>query len=64
MTVAIRGRSWWDNPAGERIYDNHFVIWSHLKWGRLYDYEVYEDTQKAKALDDYLFEHEPARAAV
>jgi ketosteroid isomerase-like protein len=64
MTVAIRGRSWWDNPAGERIYDNHFVIWGHLKWGRLYDYEVYEDTQKAKALDDYLLEHEPALAAV
>src|ERR1700726_3978677 len=25
QTVAIRGRSWWDTPAGERIYDKHFV---------------------------------------
>jgi ketosteroid isomerase-like protein len=63
MTVAIRGRSWWDNPAGERIYDNHFVIWGHLRWGRLYQYEVYEDTQKAKALDAYLEENEPALMA-
>jgi hypothetical protein len=30
------------------------VIWGRLAWGRLKEYEVYEDTQKAKALDDYL----------
>jgi ketosteroid isomerase-like protein len=63
MTVAIRGRSWWDSRAGERIYDNHFVIWGHLKWGKLHDYEVYEDTEKAQALDDYLAANEPALAA-
>jgi ketosteroid isomerase-like protein len=60
MTVAIRGRSWRDTPAGERIYDNRFVIWGHLRWGKLRDYEVYEDTYKANALDTYLAEHEPA----
>jgi ketosteroid isomerase-like protein len=60
MTVAIRGRSWWDSPAGERIYSNRFVIWGRLRWGKLQEYEVYEDTQKAKALDDYIEANEPA----
>jgi ketosteroid isomerase-like protein len=63
QTVCIRGRSWWDNAAGDRIYSNRFVIWAHLKWGRLKAYEVYEDTEKAAALDEYLEAHEPALAA-
>ena len=63
QTVAVRGRSWWDNPQGERIYDNRYVIWAHLKWGRMRAYEVYEDTEKAQALDDYLEAHEPQLAA-
>lgn len=63
QTVAVRGRSWWDSPAGERIYENRYVIWATLRWGRMQAYEVYEDTEKAQALDDYLAEHEPALAA-
>ena len=63
MKVAIRGRSWRDAPDGERVYDNRFVIWGKLRWGRLYDYEVYEDTEKAQALDDYLEANEPALMA-
>jgi hypothetical protein len=30
------------------------VIWGRISWGRLREYEVYEDTQKSKALDEYL----------
>ena len=63
MRVAIRGRSWWDNRAGERIYDNRFVIFGHLAWGKLREYEVYEDTEKAQALDDYLEANDPALMA-
>lgn len=63
MTVCIRGRSYRDSPAGDRVYDNRFVIWGKLRWGRLYDYEVYEDTQKAQALDAYLEANEPALLA-
>ena len=63
MKVCIRGRSWRYSPSGERIYDNRFVIWGHLKWGKLRDYEVYEDTEKAQALDDYLEAHQPALMA-
>jgi ketosteroid isomerase-like protein len=63
MRVAIRGRSWWDSPAGERIYENRFVIFGHIRWGKLRDYEVYEDTEKAQALDDYLEANQPALMA-
>jgi hypothetical protein len=59
MRAAIQGRSWRDAPSGERVYDNRFVIWAQLRWGRMKAYEVYEDTQKAQALDDYLEAHEP-----
>jgi hypothetical protein len=62
QTVCIRGRSWRDTPEGERVYDNRFVIWAHLRWGRLRDYEVYEDTEKAAGLDAYLAANEPAMA--
>jgi ketosteroid isomerase-like protein len=63
QTVAVRGRSWWDNAQGERIYDNRYVIWAHLRWGKMHDYEVYEDTERAQALDEYLEAHEPELAA-
>lgn len=63
MTACIRGRSWRDTPAGERVYENRYVIWARLRWGRLKEYEVYEDTEKAQGLDDYLAANEPALAA-
>ncbi|HVQ58164.1 MAG TPA: hypothetical protein VMS60_04575 [Solirubrobacterales bacterium] len=54
QTICIRGTDYLDTPEGERIYENRYVIWGHLAWGLLRDYEVYEDTQKAKKLDEYL----------
>jgi ketosteroid isomerase-like protein len=54
QTICIRGSDYLDTPEGERIYENRYVIWGHLSWGLLRDYEVYEDTQKAKKLDEYL----------
>jgi ketosteroid isomerase-like protein len=62
-TVCVRGRSWWDSPGGERVYENRYIIWATLRWGRMHAYEVYEDTEKAAALDAYLAEHEPALAS-
>lgn len=53
-TICVRGTDHLDTPAGERVYDNRYVIWGHLRWGRLKRYEVYEDTQKSKALDAWL----------
>ena len=54
QTICVRGTDYLDSPQGERVYENRYVIWGHLSWGLLRDYEVYEDTQKAKALDTYL----------
>jgi ketosteroid isomerase-like protein len=54
MTVAMRGRDWADDAAGNRVYANRYVIWGTLAWGRLRDYEVYEDTEKTLEFDRYL----------
>ena len=32
---------------GRAVYENRYVIWGHLAWGLLREYEVYEDTQKS-----------------
>jgi ketosteroid isomerase-like protein len=63
-TICIRGHDQLDSPAGERIYENRYVIWGQLRWGRLKRYEVYEDTEKVTALDRWLTETgHPAAAA-
>lgn len=61
-TVCVRGHDHLDAPDGTRVYENRFVIWGHMRWGRLRDYEVYEDTHKPHALDDYLKTHQPRLA--
>jgi len=54
QTICIRGRDHLDSPDGKRVYENRYVIWGRISWGLLREYEVYEDTQKSKALDAYL----------
>jgi|SRR5580658_10503036 ketosteroid isomerase-like protein len=54
MTMAVRGHIYLDDPAGARVYDNRYVIWGRLRWGKLAEYETYEDTQKSVALDAHL----------
>ena len=54
QTICVRGTDYLDTPEGERVYENRYVIWGHISWGKLREYEVYEDTQKAKKLDEYL----------
>jgi ketosteroid isomerase-like protein len=62
-TICVRGHDHLDGPDGQRVYDNRYVIWGRMRWGRLKQYEVYEDTHKANELDVYLAEHEPLVAA-
>jgi ketosteroid isomerase-like protein len=52
-TLCVRGTDRLD-ADGERVYENRYVIWGHMRWGRLTDYEVYEDTQASRELDAYL----------
>jgi ketosteroid isomerase-like protein len=54
QTICIRGRDHLDSPEGARVYENRYVIWGRISWGKLREYEVYEDTQRSKALDRYL----------
>jgi ketosteroid isomerase-like protein len=59
MTVCIRARDHLRSADGEIVYENRFVIWGHLAWGRVKDYEVYLDTERVAALDRWLAEHRP-----
>jgi hypothetical protein len=54
QTICVRGISYLDGPDGERVYENRYVIWGHISWGLLRDYEVYEDTEETNALDGHL----------
>jgi ketosteroid isomerase-like protein len=63
QTVCVRGTDSLRGPDGALVYENRYVIWGTMKWGILRAYEVYEDTQKAKALDEYLIDVEPALAS-
>jgi ketosteroid isomerase-like protein len=62
-TICVRGHIHLDGPAGERVYENRYVIWGQMAWGRMRRYEVYEDTQRSRALDDWLAGHQPAAVA-
>jgi ketosteroid isomerase-like protein len=53
-TLCVRGTVHLDAPTGARVYENRYVIWGRMAWGLLKEYEVYEDTQKSAALDEYL----------
>lgn len=54
QTICIRGHDILTSPDGELIYENRFVLWGRIAWGRLRDYEAYEDTQKLGALEALL----------
>jgi len=62
QTLCVRGHDYLRSAHGELIYENRYVIWGQVRWGTLRDYEVYEDTQKSKALDDHLIAAQPASA--
>jgi ketosteroid isomerase-like protein len=57
-TICIRGHDHCDGPDGKRVYENRYVMWCEVQWGRMKRYEVYEDTEKAGAFDAWLAEHE------
>jgi ketosteroid isomerase-like protein len=53
-TICIRGTDHLDSADGERVYENRYVIWGHMRWGRLKRYEVYEDTLQTEVLDRWM----------
>jgi hypothetical protein len=54
QTICVRGHIHLDDAEDGRVYDNRYVIWGRIAWGKLRDYEVYEDTEKSRKLDEYL----------
>ena len=48
-----------DDPDDGRVYDNRYVIWGRIAWGKLREYEVYEDTEQSRKLDEYLARDRP-----
>jgi ketosteroid isomerase-like protein len=54
QTICVRGNIHLDDPKDGRVYDNRYVIWGRIAWGKLREYEVYEDTEKSRKLDEYL----------
>lgn len=54
QTICVRGHIHLDDPDDGRVYDNRYVLWGRIAWGKLREYETYEDTQKSKRLDAYL----------
>jgi len=47
-----------DAPDGTRVYENRGVIYGRMSWGRVREYEVFEDTEKVVAFDAWLAENE------
>lgn len=50
-------------PDGTLVYENRAIIRAQIAWGKIRREEVYEDTQRVPALDEYLAAREPAGAA-
>ncbi len=61
-TFCIRCRDHARDPEGNVVYENRAVIWGRMSWGKVREYEVYEDTQKSAAFDEYLAEGGPVAA--
>ena len=54
QTICVRGHIHLDDPKDGRVYGNRYVIWGRIAWGKLREYEVYEDTEETRRLDEYL----------
>jgi hypothetical protein len=54
QTICVRGHIHLDDLQEGRVYDNRYVIWGRIAWGKLREYEVYEDTEETGRLEQYL----------
>jgi ketosteroid isomerase-like protein len=54
QTIVVRGHIHLDDPQDGRVYENRYVIWGHMRWGKMREYEVYEDTVETDRLDAWL----------
>ena len=62
-TVCIRVTDRLTDPSGDVVYENRGVIVGKIAWGKIASYEVFVDTQKLAALDEYLASKEAGAKA-
>src|SRR5215472_9816503 len=43
MTITMRGRDYVKDTGGRMVYHNRYVLWGRMEWGRIKEYEAYED---------------------
>jgi ketosteroid isomerase-like protein len=60
QTICVRGHIHLDDSKDGRVYENRYVIWGHMSWGKMREYEVYEDTEETRRLDQWLEQAEKA----
>ena len=53
MTVCIRITDRAKDSNGNVVCQNRAVLFGKVRWGKIVFYEVYENTEKVKALDEY-----------
>jgi ketosteroid isomerase-like protein len=54
QTICVRGHIHLDDAKDGRVYANRYVIWGRIAWGKMREYEVYEDTEQTRKLDEWL----------
>jgi uncharacterized protein (TIGR02246 family) len=61
-TLAIEFTDQATASDGTVVYENRAMVVARAAWGKILHEEIYEDTQKVAAWDEYLEEHEPELA--
>lgn len=57
LTVCVRLTDRARDAARKVVYENRGIIFGQIVWGKIKSYEVFLDTQKVAAFDDYLTSH-------
>lgn len=64
LTVCMKATDRALGPDGETVYENEGVILGKIAWGKISSYEVFLDTQKVAAFDEYLAAQSDSRSPV
>ena len=62
LTVCVKVTDRALGPDGDTVYENGGVIFGKIAWGKIKSYEVFLDTQKVAAFDDYLAQQSRSRS--
>jgi len=60
MTVCVRITDFARDSIGNVVCQKRAVLFGKVRWGKMVFYEVYEDTEKIRTLDEHLATSEGA----